>query len=224
MSITMLGFVAVGAAALIGAGLWIEARPGIDPLAGPKRFWAAVRRHPVPIFGIIETGAWLLVLVSLIEHLRQPESGIGWVIWALTIGPHEIGHVICMPFGWTLQFLGGSIWQVLIFILPAIFALVLRRQISGSLFFWALTGHSLINLSRYIDDASARELPLLFGMSKDHHDWWNLLGHYGLLDYDHTLAMMVKLAGIGIILLAVGLGIFTAWVLPRTRLGHTRRL
>jgi hypothetical protein len=104
-----------------------------------------------------------------------------------------------------------------------VFAFILRRQISGSLFFWVMTGHSLIDLSRYIADASAQDMPLLFGMSKDHHDWWNLLGHYGLLEYDHTLALIVKLGGIGIILLAVGMGIFTTWILPRRTLGHVPR-
>jgi hypothetical protein len=215
---------------LIGVGVWIEmgkkdepavsAVPRADGLGVRRLVREMIARHPAPALAVIETVFWVLVLITLALHMSSRREGsVAFVIWALTIGPHEAGHVICMPFGWFLNVAGGSIWQVLIFALPALYALAVRRQISGALFFWALAGHSLINLSVYIGDARARQLPLILGMSKDHHDWWNLLRDVGLLDYDRVLAAVVECAGAAIIVGAVGLGIVTAWLLPRTRSG-----
>ena len=185
---------------------------------------AIILQHPAPMLGLLETLFWLGVVATLVNHLRDPDdSAVAFVIWALTIGPHEIGHVVCMPFGWFLTVAGGSIWQVLVFVFPALYAFWARRLIAGSLVFWALTGHSLINLARYIDDARARDMPLLLGLSKDHHDWWNLLRDLDLLDYDHLLATLSEVTGASIIVLAVGVGILSTWALPRSGIGPTVR-
>jgi hypothetical protein len=128
-----------------------------------------------------------------------------------------------MPFGWFLYVAGGSIWQVLFWALLGLYTFLVRRQITASLLMWTVTGHSFISMALYIGDARARALPLLFGASKDHHDWWNLLKQYGLLDYDHALALIATLAGSALILAAVGMGILTAWALPRTGIGPSPR-
>ena len=60
-------------------------------------------------------------------------------------------------------------------------------------------------------------------MSKDHHDWWNLLRHYGLLEYDHTFANIATGLGLVIGCAAVLLGLLTTWLVPRTRLGNAPR-
>jgi hypothetical protein len=193
-----------------------------DSLIAHLRFRAAC--HPAPIYGILETALWLGVILTLTDHLSNLQHGpTGWIVWALTIGPHEMGHFICMPFGWTLNVAGGTIWQLLIFLLPALYAMFRKREITSSLIFWAMLGHSLINASVYIEDARERQLPLIFGMGPDHHDWWNLLSHYHILRYDDLLAMIVLLTGAGLILIAAGLGIYTAWMLPRARLGKVQR-
>ena len=246
MSTVLFVSIGVVAIALMGIGAWTEVRarrirrpalvtladevsvpPEPAPLSAPGLpgtlalgVRAAVRRHPDPMLAVLETGFWLLVAATWIDHLRAPRSGFtAQAVWAITIVPHEAGHLICAPFGWTLQFAGGSIWQVLIFVLPAVVAFAVRRQISTSLLFWALVGHSFLNMAPYIGDASTRDLPLLFGLGKDHHDWWNLLGHYGLLDYDHIFAAVAITAGSAILLCAVSTGIAAAWLLPRRMIG-----
>ena len=194
----------------------------------PVRLFARVptvaAQHPAPPLAVLETGFWLLMLLTLVLHLRDTREGmVAFAVWAVTIGPHEIGHVVCMPFGWFLHVLGGSLWQILAFALPAIYAYAVRRQITTSLLFWAMAGHSFINLAPYIGDARARELPLIFGLSKDHHDWWNLLRTYGLLDYDHALAALATITGAAIVTGAAALGILAAWVLPRPGVGPRTR-
>jgi hypothetical protein len=225
----ILGGVIVGSLILIGIGVWRERRP-IQPTPGARRVfprlavWRRVTQHPAPVFGLIETGGWLLMIGFMGGLLRSPTDGwIAYIVWVWTIVPHEIGHVICTPLGWLPMMAGGSIWQVLVFVLAAVFAFWVRRQITIALWFWALSGLSLINLSVYMGDARARQLPLLLGASKDHHDWWNLLGRYDLLEYDHVLAVCTAGVGAALVVLAAVLGILTAWALPRARWGKTVR-
>ncbi|MBZ0316037.1 MAG: hypothetical protein K8L91_06440 [Anaerolineae bacterium] len=45
----------------------------------------------------------------------------------------------------------------------------------------------------------------------------------GLLKYDHTFADFAVLSGVLIALSAIVLGIWTAWVFPRLRLGNHSR-
>ena len=174
----ILAAAAVAAIGLIGWGIFVETQSRKVITTDTRRNWliAHVRFraacHPAPIYGILETGLWLGVIVTLTDHLGNLQHGpTGWIVWALTIGPHEMGHFICMPFGWTLNVAGGTIWQLLIFLLPALYAMFRKRQITSSLLFWAMLGHSLINASVYIEDARERQLPLIFGMGPDHHDW-----------------------------------------------------
>jgi hypothetical protein len=84
-------------------------------------------------------------------------------------------------------------------------------------------GHSLINLAQYIGDARAKQLPLLFGLGAEHHDWSNLLGMLGLLGWDSTLAATSTLLGIMVIVACAGAGIVTTWVLPRAGVGNRPR-
>ncbi len=187
-----------------------------------RRLRRAVLYHPAPLYALIECGVWVFALVSLADHLSNPrDSTTGRIIWGIVVGPHEIGHYLCLPFGRTMNIAGGSIWQVIIFLVPALYTFYLRFEITTSLFFWTMTGHSLINLSIYVADARARALPLLFGMGKDRHDWWNLLGHFHALQYDTLVAAFMQGLGAALIVLSVALGLITAWLLPRRELSRT---
>ncbi len=232
----MAGLLVVGIGVGVGLlvwGMWLERRSAdshaspviqsIEPVppaahTGLLYHWREIiAQHPAPVSAILETLVWLAIGVSIIPHLVGPrENPVAFVIWALAIGPHEIGHFICMPFGYMPHVAGGSIWQILVFVLPAAWYFFVRHQITGPLIFMALAGHSLINLAVYIGDARTRNLPLIMGMGKDHHDWWNLLRELGLLEYDHILATGANVTGVIVILLACALGILTAWVMPRT--------
>lgn len=237
------GLLVVGIVVGVGLlvwGVWLErertdlhASPVIHSIAPVSqtvhtgllyRWREIVAHHPAPASAIFETLVWLAIGASIIPHLIGPREGpVAFVIWALAIGPHEIGHFICMPFGYLPHVAGGSIWQILVFVLPAAWYFFVRHQVTGPLIFVAFAGHSLINLAVYIGDARARNLPLILGMGKDHHDWWNLLRELDLLEYDHILATGANVTGVIVILLACGLGILAAWVMPRTADSHRFR-
>ena len=98
---------------------------------------------------------------------------------------HEAGHFFFLPFGPFLRIAGGTLMQI---ILPTLFvwsfyAHDYRFGTQVSLF-WL--GHNFINISVYAADARARVLPLLGG-DKAGHDWANMLGMLGLLEYDQVV-------------------------------------
>lgn len=116
---------------------------------------------------------------------------------------HEAGHVIFMPFWEFMTILGGSLFQCL---LPAILVFVFlfqdERSIIGAQFALWWTGQNMTDVALYISDASARSLPLIGGMNEDAHDWGNLLTMLDILEYDHSLALIVHWTGIILMILA----------------------
>ena len=117
---------------------------------------------------------------------------------------HESGHMIFLPFGEFMHFLGGSLFQV-VFPLAFTVSFLLRRDFFAAGFTLLWIGDSLIDVSFYVGDAYRQELPLLGG----EHDWAVLLG---MLDWTHHADLLGSLtwwAGIltmltgGLICLAV---------------------
>jgi hypothetical protein len=209
---------------------YVRDLPTLDQLAGDlpaagmlERLRAALQTHPAPVWGYVETALWLLVLFTIADHLFNPNGSTGTIVWVLTIGFHEIGHLLCNPFGTLIMFLGGTIWQVLVWVLVGAWEWWGRRRITVPLLCMAVAGHSLLNAAVYIGDAQTRDLPLLFGLSSDHHDWWNILSMTGLLPYDGAFAALTRIAGAAVVIAAAALGIYYAWVQPRVD-AHRRRL
>ena len=177
---------------------------------------SVLENHPAPALAWGETLVWLLLAVTVVDHLANHNGTIGTIIWWLTIGQHEIGHFICNPFGILMMFLGGTIWQILFWILVGAWEGFVRRRLRVLFVCAVITGHSFINAAVYIADARSRSLPLLFGMSSDHHDWYNILNMLGLLQFDAALALLARVVGILIVFAAAGAGIYFAW-LPSLR-------
>lgn len=170
-----------------------------------------IRTHPHRNIATIETVLWLLFLIPLIEHMLVPYGGfVAQIVWFFTIGPHEVGHLICMPFGAFLHVLGGSIWQLLFWALLAGYERLKGRTIPA-LMMLMVVGHSFINLSVYIRDAQERELPLILGLGKEHHDWGTILDWMGMLAYDDFLAGVAAVMGALVVLSTIGLGIAYTW-------------
>lgn len=113
---------------------------------------------------------------------------------------HEAGHVLFSPFGDFLQYLGGSLMQVLI---PAICAVYFwlhqQRASSAVTLFWA--GESATNVAIYVADARRMELPLIGG----DHDWNYLLDALNLLNQAESLGRFVFIVGVLTILLSLAL-------------------
>lgn len=175
--------------------------------------WAG-ERLPISAERIGFTLLWGIFFFSLLDHLHTRSGFTGTLIYFLVILPHEAGHFICSPFGWFLSVAGGSIWQVLLFTIFG-FVVLFRKRRNEALGWWSVAGHSLISLSTYIADASARSLPLIPIPDPSRHDWGNMLEYLGLLQYDWLFAKIAIILGGAIVLSCVVTGLFFTWYQPQ---------
>ena len=146
-------------------------------------------------------GLTLVLAIYGWQCLRTP----GTYRWldSLDLAIHETGHLVFAFGGDFLMLLGGTLFQLLV---PAVFVVALLRQgdrHGASVPLWWL-GQNCWNISLYIKDARAQELPLVGG---GEHDWALLLGELGWLDRDQAIGGGVFLAGV---LLYIG-AIVSGW-------------
>src|SRR5690349_4151728 len=149
--------------------------------------------------------ALVLIAVYAIARVQNPEY---WdPLDDLNLAVHEAGHLVFSAFGETLTILGGSLFQVIVPVaFVAYFARTRQRYAASVTMAWV--GVNLLNVSRYIGDARAQELPLLGGEDSI-HDWWYLLINWDLLPRDTVIAQWVQLFGVVAFLAAIIGGVFT---------------
>lgn len=136
-------------------------------------------------------------------------AGVNWekigssFLHAVNLPFHEFGHILFMPLGTFMMFLGGSLFQILLpLICMCVFVFKQRDTFAGSITLW-WCGQNFIDVSPYIADAQYRVLPLIGGAGEDSHDWGNILTTLDALD--NTQAVANCSFGIGVILIIVAL-------------------
>ncbi|HKJ92439.1 MAG TPA: hypothetical protein VJ957_04680 [Longimicrobiales bacterium] len=121
---------------------------------------------------------------------------------------HEAGHIFFSPFGEFIQFLGGTLMQLLV---PSVFFayfLIQGNRYAATVILWWIA-QNLWNISVYIRDTRTQLLPLVGG---GEHDWAYLLGRLGVTQYDQQIAGTVRFAGILIFLASILLGLhYAGW-------------
>jgi len=99
---------------------------------------------------------------------------------------HEAGHPLMSIFGEFMQFLGGTLFQLMIPTVFFVYFWVRRVNVAWQLcLFWI--GENFLNISYYAWDAVDQALPLLGG----EHDRAYLLGHMWLLSHARTLETLI---------------------------------
>jgi hypothetical protein len=172
------------------------------------RAWCVGRRPELRVV--------LLLLLAWAGWRQFQDPDFYHLYSGLTLAFHEMGHLLFSPFGETLTMAGGSITQLA---MPLVAAGLLYRQ--GDYFGVAVGGtwlaSSLANLSVYVGDARAEELPLV-GFSDDpEHDWNWLLDHFNALPLDTRLAQLIRSAGVVVLLLSLWLGVWLCWRMWQSR-------
>ncbi|MBA3554323.1 MAG: hypothetical protein H0W29_06155 [Gemmatimonadales bacterium] len=122
---------------------------------------------------------------------------------SLDLAIHETGHLVFAPGGEFLGLLGGTLLQLTV---PAALGVALWRRgdrHGATMPLWWL-GQNCWNISVYVRDARAQELPLVGG---GEHDWALLLGQLGWLDRDQALGGAVFLTGV----VLYGVAIVAGW-------------
>lgn len=132
-----------------------------------------------------------------------------WFIHLILLYIHEAGHLIFSVFGRTLTIMGGSLMQVLA---PLAWYVTAKYE-GSSLSRTALvfTGISIIDVSVYIKDAGMLQLPLIGGLSKEHHDWANLMNDWGMIEQSYAVGELVYWLGAGLALYGIVTGLRAAW-------------
>ena len=135
--------------------------------------------------------------------LRHPERY--GLLDGVDLAIHETGHIVFGPFGEFVGFLGGTLMQLL---MPLAFvAYFVRRgdRHAATVAVWWVA-QNLWNISVYVRDARAQELPLVGG---GEHDWAYLLGTMGWLTRDQEIGRAVHAAGVLAFVAAIAGGV--AW-------------
>lgn len=159
--------------------------------------------------------AGLTVVLAIYGYLCLRNPGEYRWLDSLDLAIHETGHLVFIVGGETLTILGGTLFQLMV---PAAFVVALWRagdRHGATVPLWWL-GQNCWNISVYIRDARAQELPLVGG---GEHDWATLLGEWGWMSRDGAIADAVHLLGVLIYLVAIVGG----WLLLRQQRGPEGR-
>jgi len=149
----------------------------------------------------------------LARYLVDPSYRV--IFGAINLGIHEIGHILWSPFGEFMGFLGGSLTQCLapLVSIPMFYR---QRDFFGMAFCFGWLSTNLHEVSVYVGDARARQLPLVTpGGGEPLHDWFYLLHRLGLLEMDHALALLVRGLGILSMMVFLVLGGYQCWLMFR---------
>ncbi|MDQ3623577.1 MAG: hypothetical protein M3463_13980 [Verrucomicrobiota bacterium] len=145
-------------------------------------------------------GAALLAVYG-ISCLWTP--GSGGLLDGVDLAIHETGHLLFSPFGEVATALGGTLFQLII---PAAFFVSFWRRgdrYAAAYPLWWMA-QNLWNISVYVADARAQDLPLVGG---GEHDWTFLLGEAGWLARDVALGEAIHATGVAVYMLSLVLAI-----------------
>jgi hypothetical protein len=158
-----------------------------DRLESLDAGWRPVSRRSLVI-------ACLFYGLFMVEAARG--SGILLGIDLVLVPIHEGGHLFLQFFGEFLGVAGGTIFQLGVPLLLALY-FARQRQVQGTAFCTFVFFEQFLPISLYMADARAEDLPLItVGDSDDViHDWNYLFGRLGCLNHDIQIAHAVRVIG-----------------------------
>ncbi len=139
--------------------------------------------------------AWLGFYVLFLGYAFSPHGGYLFIDSANLV-VHEGGHNLFGWFGPTLGVWGGTLLQWLVpFLLAGYF--FAQRQVSGFVFCMFFFFENWLYTATYMADARAMALPLVTTGDSDYieHDWNTIFTSLGLLQYDTTIAAVIRFLG-----------------------------
>jgi hypothetical protein len=136
--------------------------------------------------------AWLVSYLAFLAYVVSAHGGFLFIDTANLI-VHEGGHNLFGWFGPTLGLWGGTLLQWLVpFLLAAYF--FTERQLTEFVFCGFFFFENWLYTATYMADARAQILPLVTTGDPDfvEHDFHAIFSHLGLLNYDTTIALVVR--------------------------------
>ena len=160
----------------------------------------------VTLVGLVIWSIWFFQTDhrELYGHLPEINNS---VMHSVNLAFHEAGHLLFIFLGDFMMVLGGSLMQLIV---PAtvMVAFVFKHEnaFGGAVALWWL-GQSAMDLAPYIYDARSGQLLLIGGFIGQErpgaHDWTNLLGRLGMLDYGHALGTFTNFTAMLVMVVAL---------------------
>lgn len=157
--------------------------------------WSTVREtewQPVPRGALI---AWLGFYALFLTYVFHSHGSFLFIDMANLV-VHEGGHMLFGWFGPTLGLWGGTLLQWLVpFLLATYF--FMQRQVCSFAFCAFFFFENWLYTATYMADARAMILPLVTTGDPDNieHDWHTIFSNLGVLQYDTTIAGIVRFLG-----------------------------
>jgi len=165
-------------------------RENLEPLiewSGRREQWHTISRWAA--------SAWLVFYAMFLLYAFRANGGYLFIDSANLV-VHEGGHLLFGWFGSTLGIWGGTLLQWLVpFLLAAYF--FHERQTTSFTFCMFFFFENWLYTATYMADARAMALPLVTTGDPDfvEHDWHTIFSGLGVLQYDTTIAGVVRVGG-----------------------------
>jgi len=135
--------------------------------------------------------AFVIGLSILAALLMFDDDGYIRIIDDANLLFHEAGHLIFGLFGDTMGLYGGTLGQLVIPIICAVAFWKQKSLVSVSVaLLWVF--ENFFNIAGYMATARSLEVYLIGG---GEHDWTSILSRWGVLQYDTTIATIVRVIG-----------------------------
>lgn len=139
--------------------------------------------------------AWIAFYSAFLVYAFRAHGGFLFIDSANLV-VHEGGHLLFGWFGQTIGLWGGTILQWLVPLLLAAYFFH-QRQPAAFVFCLFFFFENWLYTATYMADARAMALPLVTVGDPEfaEHDWHTIFSSLGVLDYDTTIAGVVRLLG-----------------------------
>lgn len=179
-------------------------------IANDAREWAGEDRRAELRVILLLYLAWLFF-----GYLRDPHYGS--IFGGISLGIHELGHLL---FGWAPQFLqalGGTLAEVAAPLAAAVMFLRQRDYFAMSVAGLWLS-YALFGVATYVGDARAMELPLVsVGGGEVFHDWDVILTTLGAERLDGALAGLTRVCAFVVGSASIAFGVWICWRIVAAR-------
>ena len=173
-------------------------REYIDPIVEWSRFgeeWRPLSR--------VAIAAWMVFYLLFLSYAFRMSGGF-LIIDSANLVVHEGGHLLFGWFGRVLGIWGGTILQWLVPLLLAAY-FFRERQPAAFAFCMFFFFENWLYTATYMADARAMALPLVTTGDPDfvEHDWHTIFSSMGVLQWDTSIAEVVRWLGWGGMLASV---------------------
>lgn len=162
-----------------------------------KKWWCSLLLLPFIIYSLHQA-YWALrfnIFFSITYETPFPVNFIHFMLDNFLLIVHEAGHTFFSVFGVrTITILGGSLFEILLPAIIFVFFWFNKKKIGIQLSLY-MVGFAFLQVAFYAADGGARQLPLIGGLSKESHDWYNLLSGWGMLDSDLAIGVILTITG-----------------------------